>query len=89
MSVTVEEIREAHATLFRARDEGLILGFAYIEVGDLDGRQTVDDFCPYALSDFMADAGLRKLREESRPGCNCDWSCTDEDCAEAKLEVWR
>lgn len=80
MSVTVEEIREAHATLFRARDEGLILGFAYFEVGDLDGRQTVDDFCPYALSDFMADAGWRKLREESRPGCECVSHEDDDRC---------
>jgi hypothetical protein len=61
--------------------DGEILGIAIVTLADLDGRQTRDDFQAGAVGDRMLRAGLDSLREQTRPGCDCD-TCTDSTCPE-------
>ena len=62
--------------------DGYLIALAVITPADLDGRQTRDDFEAGAVQDRMIQAGLDALREQTRPGCNCN-ACTDDTCPEA------
>lgn len=77
--------RDARAALMLedAYQDGEVLAFVILTTADLDGRQTIEDYSGMAVSDRMLEAGLKALREQSRPGCECDHPCTDEDCEAA------
>ena len=77
--------RDARAALMLedAYQDGEVLAFVILTTADLDGRQTLDDYCGMAVSDRMLAAGLEALREQSRPGCECA-SHEDDDRCEVK-----
>ena len=51
------------------------------------GCQTADNFDWSELEQVI----VGYLRHHTRPGCNCDYSCTDNDCEAAKTDFdhWR
>lgn len=51
------------------------------------GCQTSDTFSWNLLEAEI----VKYLIQHTRPGCNCDYSCTDEDCEAAKTDFdhWR
>lgn len=51
------------------------------------GCQTADSFSWHDLEQVM----LQYLMKHTRPGCECDESCADDDCPKAKTDFdhWR
>jgi hypothetical protein len=51
------------------------------------GCQTSDSFSWVDLESAI----VKYLMVHTRPGCNCDYSCTDEDCEAVKTDFdhWR
>lgn len=73
--------------LYDLTDLGMIDEDAILKVIADVGCQTADTFSWMDLQQIV----IKYLRDNTRPGCNCDYSCTDEDCeaAETDFDHWR